>query len=149
MANDTIDVRDQTTSSAKSVRTTSISSVHFPHHVTYPAPRDDMVRGTALLSDTLQHTVIAAPANSPDLSYRNYICSVQVANKGATAALVQLQDGTVASPDNALAFIYVPANDTRSVVFPVPLVCTVANAFEAQADAASTIYVSAQGYVAP
>jgi hypothetical protein len=108
-----------------------------------------MVRGTALLTDTTSHAVIVAPTTSPDLSYRNYICSVQVANKGGTAALVQLQDGAPASPDNALAFIYVPAGNTVTAVYQVPLMCTAGNAFDAQADAASTIYVSAQGFVAP
>jgi hypothetical protein len=108
-----------------------------------------MVRGTAFITDTTSHSVIVAPANSPDLSYRNYICSVQVANKGGTAALVQLQSGAPASPDNALAFIYVPASTTITAVYTVPLVCAVATAFDAQADAASTIYVSAQGFVAP
>jgi hypothetical protein len=149
MSDDTIDIRDNTSGASKSVRTSSVASVHYPHHVFERAPRDDMVRGTAFIADTTSHSVIVAPANSPDLSYRNYICSVQVANKGGTAALVQFQDGAPASPDNALAFIYVPAGNTVTAVYDVPLRCSVATAFDAQADAASTIYVSAQGFVAP
>ena len=149
MSDSTIDVRDNTTGSSKTVATKlDTNSNHLPMHVVLPAAPDDIVRGmVSVPSGGVQYTLFSAPANSPDLSYRNYVSSVQVANKGSTAALVGIYDGSITSPDVPMAFVYVPGTDTVSVVFQVPLRGTVAAAITVEADASSTIFVSGQGFV--
>ena len=149
MSDSTIDVRDNTTSSSKSVATKlDPSSNHLPVHVVTSAAAGDMVRGMVVTTDVASHTLFSAPANSPDLSYRNYVCSVQVANKGGSASLVGIYDGSITSPDVAMAYLMVPTGQTVTAVFQVPLRGSVASAINILADTASTIYVSAQGYVA-
>jgi len=62
--------------------------------------------------------------------------------------MVRITDGSAASPDIALAYIYVPAGTTIPVVFSVPLKGTVGNAiYFAVNTAVSTIYVTAQGFI--
>jgi hypothetical protein len=91
--------------------------------------------------------LIAAPAASPDLGQTTaYLKSIQVANKGGTAALISLYDGSATSPDVAIGFIYVPASTTVPVVYDIAIHATAGNAIYAMADAVSTIYLTAQGY---
>lgn len=148
MSNDsTIDVRDNTTGSSKTVATKlDPSSNHLPVHVVTCAAPGDMVRGMVVTTDVASHELFAAPTQSPDLSYRNYVCSVQVANKGGSASLVGIYDGSIISPDVAMAYLMVPTGDTRTAEFRIPLRGSVGNAINVLADTASTIYVSAQGY---
>ncbi len=78
---------------------------------------------------------------------KNYVSAAQFANKGATAVLVTLQDG---SGGTALGYVYVPAGQTVPVVYPSPLHTTANTALYFQADGSTTtLYVSAQGYVGP
>lgn len=143
-------IRDYATGATRTVKAqVDGSSEYIPHHnidwftVAHP---DSMVRSTASTSDTLAHDLIAAPSGSPDLSLRNYISAIQVANKGGSAALISIYDGP-SSPDVALAYIYCPAGNTVAVYYPIPLKASVGNAVRFSADASSTtIYVSAQGY---
>lgn len=109
--------------------------------VTAPfAPVDATITGTASVTDTTSTSVIAAGAGS----LRNYITSVQVANSGATAVLVTLQDG---SGGTALARTYAPAGGGSNIYFPVPLKTTAATAlYFAAGGSTTTLYVSAQGY---
>jgi len=149
MTASTIAVRDYTLGTAKDVKSTDNSSVHTPHHnvdeMTLALPAN-MLNGTAYLTDTTMTDLLAAPATSPDVR-RNHVCAVQVANKGGTAALVGIYDGSP-SPDVAMAWVYVPNGNTVAVVYPIPLRATAGNAVRVAADASSTIYVSAQGYIA-
>ena len=148
MTDSTIDVRDNTTGSSKTVATKlDTSSNHLPIHVVTHAAPADMARGMVVTTDVASHELFAAPANSPDLSYRNYVCSIQVANKGGSASLVGIYDGSITSPDIAMAYLMVPTGQTVTAVFEVPLRGSVATAINVLADTASTIYISAQGYV--
>src|SRR5512143_2792956 len=102
MSDSTIAVRDQTTGGAKDVKTKlDANSVHSTVHVVTRAIPEDMVYGVASTTDVSAHSLIAAPATSP-ADRRNYVCSVQVANKGSNASLIGLYDGTPSSPDVAL-----------------------------------------------
>lgn len=149
MTTSSIDVRDYTANSAKSVKSSLDSgSVHTPHHVLRYAITDDMVYGVASTTDTADHQLIVAPAASP-ATQRNYVQSVQVANKGGTAALIAIKDGAASSPDQAIAYLYCPAGNSVTAQYLVPIRGSVGNAIYFSADASSTtIYVSAQGFVA-
>ena len=149
MSDSSIDVRDNTTGSSKTVASKLDSnSYHCPVHVTRTALSTDLTNAMVVLTDTSDTSLIAAPSSSPDLSYRNYVSSIQVANDSATGALIGIYDGAVGSPDQGIAYVYCPAHDTVSVDYPVPLQGTAATAIHVMANAAATLYVSAQGYIA-
>lgn len=144
-----LSIRDYATGNAKNIKTQfNASSEYIPHHnidwLTIAHP-DSMVRGAVKTTDTLTHDLITAPAGSPDLSLRNYVSAIQVANKGGSAALISIYDGP-SSPDVGIAFIYCPAGATVAVEYPIPIRASVGNAVRFAADASSTIYVCAQGY---
>lgn len=145
----TIAVRDFTTGSAKDVAAKLDSSTYYPVHVQARAIGVDIRNAMVVTTDVSSHALFSAPAESPDLSHRVYIGSIQIANDGSSASLVGIYDGSITSPDVAKAYIKVPANDSRTVVFDPPLQFTAGNAVNILAATASTIYVSAQGWNAP
>ena len=149
MTDSTIDVRDNTTVTSKSVATKLDSSTHYPVHVVTRAIGIDLRNAMVVTTDVASHELFSAPAESPDLSHRVYIGSIQVANDGGSASLVGIYDGTITSPDVAKTYVKVPANDTVTVVYDPPLQFTAANAVNILAATVSTIYVSAQGWNAP
>lgn len=145
----TIDVKDNTSGSSKSVAAKLDSSTYYPVHVVTRAVGVDVRNAMVVTTDVASHTLFSAPAESPDLSHRVYIGSAQIANDGSSASLVGFYDGSITSPDVAKAYVKVPANDSRTVVFDPPLQFTAGNAVNILAATASTIYVSAQGWNAP
>lgn len=146
MSDSTINVRDNVDGTSKAVATKLDTTTHYPVHVVTRAIGDDIRNAMVVTTDVASHTLFSAPTSSPDLNERVYIGSVQIANDGSSASLVGIYDGSITSPDIAKAYIVVPANDTRSVVFDPPLQFTVGAAVNILADTASTIYVSAQGF---
>lgn len=141
-------IRDFTTGLAKTIRSTIVNPVspdvdeHVPHHVSEVAPSENRVFGSGSTTGTGSTAVTGMGAVA---SNKNYVSAVQVANKGATAVLVTLQDG---SGGTALAYIYCPAGDTVPVVYPSPIHTTANTGLFFQADGATTtLYVSAQGYL--
>lgn len=150
MSASTIAVRDNTSGSSKNVGTRAdTDSTHYPVHIVTRAIGEDVRNGMVVVTDTSSHTLFTAPTSSPDLDERVYIGSIQIANDGASASLVGIYDGAISSPDIAKAYVKVPANDTRTVVYDPPLQFTVGNAVNVQAATATTLYVSAQGFNAP
>lgn len=148
-------IRDFFSGVRKTIKTTSTGTdpdeLHVPHHNVEHAtiaPPGETCYGVALTTDVFKHQLIAAYPPSPDLTQRTYLCAIQVANKGGTAALVSIYDGAATSPDVAIGYVYVPANNTVAVNFPIPLRSSVSTAIYFAADAVSTIYVSGQGYYA-
>jgi len=106
-----------------------------------------MVYGVTSTTDTSNHSLISAPAASPATT-RNYVASVQVANSSGTATLVRILDGNAVSPDVALAYLYVPAGNSVTAVYSVPLKATLGNAiYFAAGTSVSTLYISAQGFI--
>jgi hypothetical protein len=122
------------------------SSVVLPHHFhDYPGTLEF---GTTSFTNTTKHILLAAPGDSPAVK-KTHLVSIQVANKGGSAVLISIYDGTAGSPDVALAFLYCPAGNTVSVNYSIPLPATAGNGIYVAADASSTtVYVSGQGYAA-
>ena len=149
MSDSTIDVKDNTTGSSKSVASKLDSTTYYPVHVVTRAIGIDVRNAMAVTTDVASHELFSAPTSSPDLSHRVYIGSIQIANDGSSASLVGFYDGAITSPDVAKAYVKVPANDSRTVIFDPPLQFTVGNAVNILAATASTIYVSAHGWNAP
>jgi hypothetical protein len=144
MANN-FDAKDFTAGTAKTFKSTDNTGVHTPHHnvdtATLALPAD-MVRGVASVTSTTSTSLLAAAGSG----VKNYVSAVQAANKGATAVLVTLQDG---SGGTALGYLYVPAGSTVTVEYPVPLATSANTALYFAADGATTtLYMSAQGYKA-
>jgi hypothetical protein len=144
---DTFTVRDYDTGDGKDIRTTLVNptspdvDVHVPHHISEVAPVENRVSGSGSTTGT---STTAVAGMGPVSGKRNYVSAVQVANKGATAVLVTLQDG---SGGTALAYIYCPAGQTVPVVYPSPLRTTANTGLYFQADGTTTtLYISAQGY---
>lgn len=140
-------VRDFVTGFAKYIRSTIVNpvspdvDVHVPHHVSEVAPVEDRVSGTGSTTGTGSTAVTGMGAVAGE---RNYVCAVQCANKGSTAVLVTLQDG---SGGSALGYVYCPAGQTVPVVYPSPLRGSVNTGLYFAADGSTTtLYVSAQGY---
>lgn len=142
-------IRDFVTGAAKLIRSTVIQVTtdeqeHVPHHVSEVAPSENRVFGTG--STTGAGSTAVTGMGAAGASLKNYVSAVQVANKGATAVLVTLQDG---SGGAAIGYVYVGAGETVPVVYPSPLPTTANTGLFFQADGSTTtLYVSAQGYVA-
>lgn len=141
-------IRDFVTGAAKLIRSTVVQITtdqqeHVPHHVAEVAPSENRVFGSGSTTGTGSTAITGIDAAGADI--KNYIAAMQVANKGATAVLVTLQDG---SGGAALGYIYCPAGATVAVVYPSPLHTSANTGLFFQADGATTtLYVSAQGYV--
>jgi hypothetical protein len=140
-------IRDFVTGAAKAIRSTIVNPIspdqdeHIPHHISEVAPVENRVTGTGSTGSTGSTAVSGMGAV---VGARNYISAVQVANKGATAVLVTLQDG---SGGSALAYVYCPAGATVPVNYPSPIRTSVNTGLFFQTDAGTTtLYVSAQGY---
>ena len=149
MTQNTIYVRDFQSGSAVPCETSYYSSTgyHTPHHVYRAAIPADMVYGVASSTDTSDHALISAPAASPATT-RNYVHSIQCANSGGSASLVRIIDGAASSPDVALAYIYVPAGNTITAEFIVPLKGSIGNPiYFSCGTSTTTMYVSAQGFI--
>ena len=149
MSDSTIDVKDNTSGTSKSIASKLSSSTYYPVHVVTRAIGADIRNAMTVTTDVASHTLFSAPTSSPDLSERVYIGSAQIANKGGSASLVGFYDGSITSPDVAKTYVMVPATNSITVVFDPPLQFTAGNAVNILADTASTIYVSAQGWNAP
>lgn len=108
------------------------------------APTAAMVRGTATTTGTSDTSLIAASGSA---SLKTYIKSVQIVNKGSTTALITFKDGNAGS---TLGYSIAPTGGGSNIVFEIPLVTSANTAFYFAAGSASTtIYVSAQGFLAP
>jgi len=108
-----------------------------------PFPGGTPVDGdTGVITDTLGHTVLAAPG----AALKNYVTSLFVTNTSATGTLISL---TGLLSGHTLHLIAPPNNGGMVVTLPVPLVCAVNTALTATcATTASSTTVSAVGYVA-
>src|SRR3954462_3473881 len=91
-------IRDFLDGAAKAIRSTVVNpispdaDVHVPHHISEVAPVENRVFGGGNTTGTGSTAVTGmGPAGS---GIRNYVCALQVANKGATAVLLTLQDGS-------------------------------------------------------
>lgn len=142
-------VRDFLTGGANRIRSTVVNptspdvDIHLGHHVAVVAPTEDRVSGTGSTTAATT-TAVGGGMVAPGASKTLFVDAVQVANKGATAVLVTLQDG---SGGAALAYVNVVAGATVPVVYPSPLELTANTGLYFQADGTTTtLYVSAQGH---
>lgn len=120
--------------------------VHIPHHVSEVAPVEDRVSGAGHATNGTSTAITGIGAVA---SKQNYVSAVQVANMGASAVLVLVQDG---SGGTTLAYIACPAGETAPVTYPSPLATSVNTGLFFQvidsvpSPATNDVYVSAQGY---
>lgn len=100
----------------------------------------NMVRGNATVTTTSDTSLIAAGG----VGIKNYVTAVQVANSSSTNCVITIKDG---SGGSTLGYIAAPANGGAIVYYDIPLVSSSNTAiFFASNNAATTIFVSAQGY---
>lgn len=102
----------------------------------------NMVRGNATVTTTSDTSLIAAAG----VGVKNYCTAIQVANSSSTNCVITIKDG---SGGSVLGYIAAPSNGGAIVYYDVPLVTSNNTAlFFASNNAATTIFVSAQGYKA-
>ncbi len=138
-------IRDSATGSNVSIKSTAYGSTFVSNSVSMVAVPDDRVFFSKYTNDLTSHILLAAAAGSPDIM-RNYICALQIANEGGTASRVSIFNGVPGSPDVALVHFYVPAGNTHSAIFPIPLQSSHSTPFYFRANSLSSIFVSGQGF---
>ncbi len=151
MSLDKINIRDHL-GSGKDVRTTKVnptspdSDVHIFHHVSEVAPVEDRLSGTG---HATSGSSTAVSGMTPQSGERVYVSAAQVANAGASAVLVVLQDG---SGGSTIGYIYCPAGTTVPIPYPSPLRTSADTDLYFQvvnsvpSPETTDVYVSVQGY---
>ncbi len=118
------------------------------HHIESAtlATESRMMRGNNSTTGTGDVSLIAI-TSSPDLGLLLYVTSIQVSNSGTVDSIITLKDG---AGGGTVGYLFVPKaadGGFSAAVYSVPLVCSVGLVFT-PASASTTIYASAQGYMA-
>lgn len=113
------------------------------HTLATISPAGTTVTGTATATTTASTSVVAASGSA---SLRTYITSIQLANTGAATTLITIQDG---SGGTALLYSIAPAGGGSNILLSNPIKTTANTAlYFACGTASTTVYISAQGYLA-
>jgi hypothetical protein len=108
-----------------------ITQVSPPVAINQATNRANVVKGTATVQTTDETTILASQAG-----YYQDVTEIMIANTSATATRVDIRDATAGTVRMSL---YIPAGDTRGIVFSFPYPQTaVTNNWTAQASGAVT-----------